>query len=281
MSIQWFPGHMTRAKREMEEKIKQVDCVIELRDARCPISSLNPLLIDLAQNMPRVIVLTKKDMADQKQVVKWLDYLKSDQTAVIALDVLHDDTRTKVVDAVMIAMSDKLERWKRKGIRPRKLKAMIVGIPNVGKSTLINQLAKKKLMVSANRPGVTMALKWANVHPQLDVLDTPGVLWPKFDDPQVGIKLALAGSISEKVLPIEELADIAFAYLKDRYPSYLKLRYDSDDKKIEDLLIKIASMRHLVKGDDYRIDEARELFLREIKTGQLGALCFEYVEDLA
>ncbi len=280
MSIQWFPGHMTRAKREMQEKLKQVDCVIELRDARCPYSSLNPLLLELAQNMPRVIVLTKKDMADIKQVEAWMDYLKKDETEVISLDVLHDNTRQRVVDAVMVAMTQKLERWKRKGIRPRKLKAMIVGIPNVGKSTLINQLAKKKLMVSANRPGVTMSLKWANVHPQLDVLDTPGVLWPKFEDQQVGINLALAGSISEKVLPSEELAQIAFDYLMDRYPNYIENKYEIKAETLEALLIQIAKLRHLVKADDYRIDEARDVFLRDLKTGVLGPLCFEYVEDL-
>lgn len=281
MSIQWFPGHMTRAKREMEEKLKQVDCVIELRDARCPYSSLNPLLLELAQNMPRVIVLTKKDMADLKELEKWAKYLKKDETEVIILDVLHDNTRQKVVDAVMVAMTQKLERWKRKGIRPRKLKAMIVGIPNVGKSTLINQLAKKKLMVSANRPGVTMSLKWANVHPQLDVLDTPGVLWPKFEDEKVGIHLALAGSISEKVLPTEKLAQIAFDYVNERYPLFFKNKYEITPKNLDELIIQIAKLRHLVKANDYRLDEAREVFLRDLKTGQLGPLCFEYVEDLA
>ncbi len=281
MTIQWFPGHMTRAKREMEEKLKQVDCVIELRDARCPYSSVNPLLLDLAKQMPRVIVLTKKDMADSKEVDKWVKHLKADEVEVISLDVLHDNTRQRVVDAVMVAMTTKLERWKRKGIRPRKLKAMIVGIPNVGKSTLINQLAKKKLMVSANRPGVTMSLKWANVHPQLDVLDTPGVLWPKFEDEKVGINLALAGSIAEKVIPSDELALIAFNYLNTRYPDYIENRYQIKTDQINDLYLQISKLRHLVKADDYRLNEARDLFLRELKTGVLGPLCFEYVEDLA
>lgn len=281
MSIQWFPGHMTRAKREMEEKLKQVDCVIELRDARCPYSSLNPLLIDLAGSIPKVIVLTKKDMADEKEVDNWLSYLKNDHTVVIALDVLHENTRDLIVQAVLKVMTPQIEKWKRKGIRPRKLKAMIVGIPNVGKSTLINQLAKKKLMVSANRPGVTMSLKWANVHPQLDVLDTPGVLWPKFEDQKVGVHLALAGSIAEKVLPTEELAQIAFDYLSERYPLFIKQKYEIEPKDLSELLIQVAKLRHLIKGDDYRIDEARETFLRDLKTGLLGPLCFEYVKDLA
>lgn len=281
MTIQWFPGHMTRAKREMQEKLKQMDCVIELRDARCPLASLNPLLLDIAQNLPRVLVLTKKDLADLKALAKWMIYLKDELTTVIALDVLHDDTRERVVEAVLEVMQPKIERWKRRGIRPRKMKAMILGIPNVGKSTLINQLAKKKLMVSANRPGVTMSLKWANVHPLLDVLDTPGVLWPKFEDQEVGIRLALAGSIREKVLPSEKLAKIAFDFLELHYPHALKARYDFKGKNLEELLINIAKSRHLIKADGYRLDEAQEIFLREVKTGQLGRMCFEYVEDVA
>lgn len=278
MNIQWFPGHMTRAKREMQEKLKQVDVLIELRDARCPISTLNPLIIDLAKNMPKLIVLTKKDMADPKALDAWMTYLKDEQTEVIALDVLKDATQSRVIESVLKVMQPKFDRWKSRGIQARKIKAMVAGIPNVGKSTLINQLAKKKIMVSANRPGVTMALKWANVHPKLDVLDTPGVLWPKFDDPKTGIVLALSGSIAEKVLPTQELAIYAYDFMCKYYAHLLK---GFDTSSFDAFILDLAKQRNLVKNDDYRISEAQEVFLRELKTGKLGAVCFEFVEDLA
>jgi ribosome biogenesis GTPase A len=278
MNIQWFPGHMTRAKREMQEKLKQVDVLIELRDARCPLSTLNPLILDLAKNMPKLIVLTKKDMADAKALEAWMSYLKDEQTEVIALDVLKDATQSRVIEAVLKVMQPKFDRWKSRGIQARKIKAMVAGIPNVGKSTLINQLAKKKIMVSANRPGVTMALKWANVHPKLDVLDTPGVLWPKFDDPKTGVVLALSGSIAEKVLPTQELAIYAYDFMCKHYAHLLK---GFDTTSFDTFILDLAKQRNLVKNDDYRISEAQEVFLRELKTGKLGAVCFEFVEDLA
>lgn len=278
MNIQWFPGHMTRAKREMQEKLKQVDVLIELRDARCPMSTLNPLILDLAKHMPKLIILTKKDMADPKALEHWILYLKDEQTEVLALDVLKDATQTRVIEAVLKVMQPKFDRWKSRGIQARKLKAMVAGIPNVGKSTLINQLAKKKIMVSANRPGVTMALKWANVHPKLDVLDTPGVLWPKFDDPKTGIVLALSGSIAEKVLPTQALAMYAFDFMMQHYPQLIKM-YDCSS--FDHFILDIAKQKNLVKNEDYRINEAQEAFLRDLKTGKMGAVCFEFVEDMA
>lgn len=278
MNIQWFPGHMTRAKREMEEKLKQVDVLIELRDARCPLSTQNPLILELSKNMPKLIVLTKKDMADPKALEAWMKHLKDEQTEVLALDVLKDATQSKVIDAVLKVMQPKFERWKSRGIQARKIKAMVAGIPNVGKSTLINQLAKKKIMISANRPGVTMALKWANVHPKLDVLDTPGVLWPKFDDPKTGIVLALSGSIVEKVLPSQELSIYAFEFLMKHYPNLLK---GYDCSSYDAFILDLAKQKNLVKNEDFRLTEAQEAFLRDLKTGKLGAVCFEFVEDLA
>lgn len=281
MSIQWFPGHMTRAKREMQERLKMVDMVIECRDARIPMASINPLIFELAKDKPKLIVLSKLDMSDSKATLEWMKQLASENTIVLALDLLNDDTRKKVVDACLLVMKPKFERWKARGIGARKIKAMVVGIPNVGKSTLINQLAKKKVMTTADRPGVTMSLKWANVHPQLDLLDTPGVLWPKFDDPQTGIHLALAGSISEKVLPIDELAYIAFDFVLKHYPHSIKNRYEYNGSDPKEFFEHICKLRLYIKKDELQIEQAYNTFLRELKQGTLGPMSFEYVQDLA
>lgn len=281
MSIQWFPGHMTRAKREMQERLKTVDMVIECRDARIPMASINPLIFELAKDKPKLIVLSKLDMSDPKATADWMKQLSSENTVVLALDLLNDDTRKKVVDGCLLVMKPKFERWKARGIGARKIKAMVVGIPNVGKSTLINQLAKKKVMTTADRPGVTMSLKWANVHPQLDLLDTPGVLWPKFDDPQTGIHLALAGSISEKVLPIDELAYIAFDFVLKHYPHSIKNRYEYNGSDPKEFFEHICKLRLYIKKDELQIEQAYNTFLRELKQGTLGPMSFEYVQDLA
>ena len=281
MSIQWFPGHMTRAKREMQERLKMVDMVIECRDARIPMASINPLIFELAKDKPKLIVLSKLDMSDPKATAEWMKHLSNENTIVLALDLLNDDTRKKVLDACLLVMKPKFERWKARGIGARRIKAMVVGIPNVGKSTLINQLAKKKIMTTADRPGVTMSLKWANVHPQLDLLDTPGVLWPKFDDPQTGIHLALAGSISEKVLPIDQLAYLAFEFVLKNYPESLKDRYDFVGTDPKDFFEHICKLRLYIKKDELQIDQAYKTFLRELKQGTLGPMSFEYVQDLA
>ena len=281
MSIQWFPGHMTRAKREMQERLKMVDMVIECRDARIPMASINPLIFELAKDKPKLIVLSKLDMSDPKATAEWMKHLSNENTIVLALDLLNDDTRKKVLDACLLVMKPKFERWKARGIGARRIKAMVVGIPNVGKSTLINQLAKKKIMTTADRPGVTMSLKWANVHPQLDLLDTPGVLWPKFDDPQTGIHLAFAGSISEKVLPIDQLAYLAFEFVLKHYPESLKDRYDFVGTDPKDFFEHICKLRLYIKKDELQIDQAYNTFLRELKQGTLGPMSFEYVQDLA
>lgn len=275
MTIHWFPGHMTKAKREIQQRLDMVDCIIELRDSRCPYSSRNPMIDELRQNKPRVIVLTKKDMADPLKTSGWIQALSNDETVVIALDLLREETRKMVVDAVIKVMAPKFDRWKARGIQPRAVKAMVLGIPNVGKSTLINQLAKKKMMTVANKPGVTMALKWAKVHPQLDVLDTPGLLWPKFDDPQVGIRLALSGSIAEHVLPLDELAQIAFNFLNEQYPQAISQRYKAEVTDLETLLVHIAQTRGFYRHGELHIEEAKATFLRELRQGDLGRISFE------
>jgi ribosome biogenesis GTPase A len=275
MSIHWFPGHMTKAKREIESRLSMVDCIIELRDSRLPLSSRNPLIDELGKDKPRLIVLTKKDMSDPLKTAEWVKKLQETNTVVISLNLLKDDTRKLIVDGVLKVMEPKFERWKSRGIQPRAVKAMVLGIPNVGKSTLINQLAKKKLMTVANKPGVTMALKWANVHPKLDILDTPGLLWGRFEDHEVAIKLALSGSIAEKVLPIEELCDEGFKFILKDYPLALSQRYGYEGSDLTEFLTVIAKKRGYVQNGEYKLNESMVTFLRELRQGDLGPMSME------
>ena len=271
MNIQWFPGHMTRAKRDVQAMMERVDFVIEIRDARCPMASRNPLVEELIQQKPRLILLNKRDMADEEQTKAWIKHLSAEAT-VLAIDAHHDEVRTLVVDASMKVMQPKLDRWKAKGIHARRFKAMVLGIPNVGKSTLINQLAKKRIMTTADRPGVTMALKWANVHPKLDILDTPGILWPKFEDPQVGLILALSGAIKESVLSSQSLAHEAFTWLQSHYPNAIQHSYGLNEGN--------ADVFFQVLQDKFGLQTltlSYERFLRDLKQGRLGPISFEHV----
>jgi len=275
MSIHWFPGHMTKAKREIEARLSMVDCIIELRDSRLPLSSRNPLIDTLSKDKPRLIVLTKKDMADPAKTSQWVKTLSEDNTVVIVLNLLKDDTRKLVVEGVLKVMEPKFARWKARGIQPRAVKAMVLGIPNVGKSTLINQLAKKKLMTVANKPGVTMALKWANVHPQLDILDTPGLLWGKIEDHEVALRLALSGSIAEKVLPTEELAQVAFDFIMKNYPNALHARYHYEGTDYTAFLNHLAKARGYIQNGELKLNESMVTFLREFRQGDLGPMSLE------
>jgi len=277
MTIQWFPGHMTKAIREIQEKLadKGIDMVIELRDSRIPFSSRNPLIDTLSAKMPRLVVLTKKDLADPETIKAWTAKLSSDTVTVIALDVLRDDTRSLVVEGCLKVMQKKFDRWKEKGIRPRKIKAIVLGIPNVGKSTLINQLAKRKMMTVANRPGVTMALKWANVHPQLDILDTPGLLWPKFDDKQIALNLALTGSIADKVLPIEDICIYAFDYITKHYLNAISNHYHLDQSDGHAFFEALARQRGCMRDNQVLLAMSYQIFLKDLRAGDLGRISFE------
>lgn len=277
MTIHWFPGHMTRAKREIEEKVKMVDMIIECRDSRIPLASQNPLLQTLTQNKPRLIVLTKKDKADPLETERWIKELSKNGTLVIAIDLFHDDVSKRIVEGCKLVMKPKFDRWISKGIRPRSIKAMVLGIPNVGKSTLINQLGKRKVMVTADRPGVTMSMKWAKVHPDLDLLDTPGVLWPKFDDKEVAMNLALTGAIKENVLPLEEIAFAGYQFICQYYPDRLQKKYDTE--YLADpvaFFTEIATRRSYFKNKEADFDRAMGAFLRELRQDSLGRVTFEH-----
>ena len=280
--IQWFPGHMTKAKREMQEKLKMVDMIIELRDARIPYASKNPMIEELCQQKPRLIILSKKDKADVAETKKWVKKLSNELTYVLALDILKENITKSVVEASQKLMQAKIERMKRRGIRPRALRAMVVGVPNVGKSTFINRISKKKIAVTGDRPGVTRVLQWSKVNQDLELLDTPGVLWPKFDDEKVGLLLAVTGAIRDEILPLEEVAAWAMQFLIDYKKELLEKRYEVEvcDNPYE-MFERIARKRGFLKGQD-TLDMKRciETFLKEIRGDKLGCITWEQADEM-
>lgn len=274
--IQWFPGHMTKAARQMEENLKKVDFVIEIRDARIPDSSRNPMLDGIIHTKPRLIILSKKDKADPELTKEWITYLEKDNVRVIALDLVHENYKAAIVQASKTLCASFIEKQKRRGIKPRALRAMVCGIPNVGKSTMINTLAKRKAAKTADKPGVTKSLQWIKLDKDLELLDTPGVLWPKFDDQQIGLKLALLGSIRDEVVTMDELAMFAAEWLMENNPSSLIETYgikiqDTPWHTLEQVAIKRG---YLQKG---QIDENRLMnsFVKDMRENKCGLITWE------
>lgn len=283
VNINWFPGHMTKAKREMQEKLKLVDLVIELRDARIPDASKNPLIDELIQSKPRLICLTKSDKADEFETRKWIKHLTNENSAVITINTLKDPVGKIITQQALELMHEKIHRQISKGIKPRAIRAMVVGVPNVGKSTLINRIAKKKAVQAADRPGVTRALQWVKVSNELELLDTPGVLWPKFEDYQIGMLLAISGAIRDEILPIEEVATYAMEFLMENHPELLAKRYDIElgDKPYINFE-RIAIKRGLLKANG-EWDEKRviDMFLKEVRSDLVGRVTWELVPELS
>lgn len=275
--IQWFPGHMAKAKRQMEENLKKVDFIIEIRDARMPYSSKNPLIDEMVHQKPRLVILSKKDKADPKRSEQWIQAMNNEQTRAIAIDLIHDNFRSRIIQESLELNRAFIEKQKKRGIRPRALRAMIVGIPNVGKSTLINSLAKRKAAQTGDKPGVTKSLQWIKVGPELEVLDTPGVLWPKFESQQSGLILAALGSIKDDVVHMDDLALYCCQYLMDHQPEALLQTYGLSqlEETPWETLQAIARKRGwLLKGD---IDENRTMrtFIQDIRSSKLGRITWE------
>lgn len=277
LNINWFPGHMTKAKREMQEKLKMVDMVVECRDARVPNASKNPLLDELIQHKPRCIILTKTDKADPKETEKWIARLQNDTTKVLGCNILKDNM-SQILSAVSKeVMASFIERQKRRGINPRAIRIMIVGIPNVGKSTLINRVAKKKAAVAADRPGVTRSLQWVKINRELELLDTPGVLWPKFEDEKVGLCLGISGAIKDEILPLEDVCLFGLDYCMKYYPHCLEKRYEIElsEDAVENLR-RIAKKRRCLKAaNELDEEKAISLFIREARDGLIGRISWE------
>ncbi len=272
--IQWFPGHMTKAKRMMESQIKLVDVVVEMLDARIPRSSTNPMLQDILGNKPKVIALNKVDMADKLQTEKWLEKLKHSGLPVCQVDCATGKGVKQLISAVQLAAKPVLDKWLKKGVRNRPVRVMIVGIPNVGKSTLINRLVGKNKVVAADRPGVTRGQQWVTIAKGLELLDTPGVLWPKFDDPAVGFGLAVTGAIKEDVFDREQATELLLEFLLRKYPQELQTKYAvslGQDDDVNAVMANIAVARGCLKsGGLLDIDKVIQLVLRDFRAGRLG-----------
>ena len=272
MNVQWFPGHMVKALKEIYEKQKMVDMIIEIVDSRAPLSSRNPELVNI--NKPRLILMSKKDYADLNVVNEWIKHFTDKEVVVVAQDLINGFNLREIVNACNELMKSKFERDARRGIKNRTIRAMVVGIPNVGKSTFINKMARRKAAKAGNQPGLTKAQQWVKTE-NIELLDTPGVLWPKFESKDIGIKLALIGTIKEQILNINELSTLCYKFLEEYYPEKLNKRYNLecvDDKIFEN----IASRRGLLKSNgELDIDKAKYLLLKEFKEGIICKVCIE------
>lgn len=277
-NIHWFPGHMQKATREIEERVKIVDVIIELLDARAPLSSRNEKLYKITQNKKRVLILTKKDLADDAITEKWKEYFTSLNYQVVCAD-LNEKKLIKIIEEkINILGRDKREKEIKKGMKPQPIRAMIIGIPNVGKSTLINRISKRNAASVQNTPGHTKSQQWIKVDNSFELLDTPGILPANYENKEYAIKLALVGSIRETILPIEELADILLNYLRKHYPETIKNRYvidfnDEDDNN--SILCKIALKRGLLLKQEPDVSKASSLLLKEFRDGILGHISLE------
>ncbi|MGZ4161222.1 MAG: ribosome biogenesis GTPase YlqF [Neobacillus sp.] len=283
MTIQWFPGHMAKARREVTEKLKLVDIIFELVDARIPYSSRNPMIDEIIQHKPRLVLLNKADMADKEATREWISFFAEQGIRALAINSQAGEGMRDIAQASQEILKEKFDRLKAKGVKPRAIRAMIVGIPNAGKSTLINRLAKKNIARTGNTPGVTKSQQWIKVAKEMELLDTPGILWPKFEDQEVGMKLAITGAIKDTLLNLQDLTVYSIRFLEQKYPERLKERYqfDSVPEDVVEVFDHIGKLRGCLMGGglvDY--DKVAELVIREIRSEKFGPLSFERPGDL-
>ena len=284
MNIQWYPGHMAKAKRKITEELKLVDIVIELLDARIPMSSRNPEVNEIVGNKKRIIVLNKSDLADPSVNAKWLDYFNRENTRAILVNSLKGNGLKNVLSASKQLMKEKLDRLKSKGLLVKTTRALIIGIPNVGKSTFINRLAGRSAAQTGDRPGVTKSKQWIKVSAELELLDTPGILWPKFEDKRAGMYLAFTGAIKDEILDVNELAQNLLKVLAEKFPEKLKSRYKLEDIPEgiapEELLKSIGRKRGcIIAGGEIDVLRASAMLLDEFRGGKIGAISLESPED--
>lgn len=280
MHFQWYPGHMTKAKRMMQENMKLIDLVIELVDARVPLSSRNPDIDELGKNKARMILLNKADMAEEKWNDAWTEYFKAKGYHVVKVNSKKGTGIKSIQGVIAEACQEKIERDRKRGILNRPVRAMVVGIPNVGKSTFINALAGKAAAKTGNKPGVTKGKQWIRLNKSVELLDTPGILWPKFEDQEVGLRLAFIGSIKDEILNTEELAAELIGFMNRNHPGVLEEKYSIDgDANAYVMLEQIAHSRHcLVRGSELDTDKAASLLLDDFRNGRIGRFTLEYPE---
>lgn len=281
MHFQWYPGHMTKAKRQMQEDIKLIDLVIELVDARIPLSSRNPDIDELGKNKSRLILLNKADLADETQNQAWAAYFKEKGFFVVKLDARKKGDMKAIQNIIQEACKEKIERDRRRGILNRPVRAMVLGIPNVGKSTFINTFAGKACAKTGNKPGVTKGKQWIRLNKNVELLDTPGILWPKFDDQMVGLRLALIGSIKDEILNIDELSLEFIKYMQANYPGLLAQRYQVDEtKEAADVLGQIAVNRKCIqRGEEPDYSKAANLLIDDFRSGRIGRITLEVPKE--
>lgn len=279
VAIQWFPGHMSKARRQVQENLKYVDFVIELVDARLPISSRNPMLDKIIGDKPRLIALNKADLADRNAVKPWVEFFEKQGIIALAINSKEAHTAKRLTVAAKTLMADKLARNAERGIQNSSLRTMIVGIPNAGKSTLMNRLAGKKVAVTGNKPGVTKGQQWLRTNKELEILDTPGILWPKFEDDQVGLKLALTGAIKDQLLPMDDVTIFGLQYFLENYQAATmkRLRMKEADLELEipDLIMELT--KRFGFRDDY--DRFYQIFVKDVRDGRMGEYCLDKVSD--
>ncbi|MBO0927392.1 ribosome biogenesis GTPase YlqF [Staphylococcus sp. 30400_3112M30941] len=284
MVIQWYPGHMAKAKREVSEQLKKVDVVFELVDARIPYSSRNPMIDEVINQKPRVVILNKKDMSNLKEMSKWEQFFIDKGYYPVAVDAKHGKNLKQVEAAAMKATAEKFEREKAKGLKPRAIRAMIVGIPNVGKSTLINKLAKRSIAQTGNKPGVTKQQQWIKVGNALQLLDTPGILWPKFEDEEVGKKLSLTGAIKDSIVHLDEVAIYGLNFLIQNDIERLKAHYKieiPEDAEILAWFDAIGKKRGLIRrGNEIDYEAVIELIIYDIRNAKIGNYCFDIFKEM-
>jgi ribosome biogenesis GTPase A len=289
MTIQWFPGHMTRARRQIQEKLKLIDVVIELLDARIPMSSRNPMIDEILQNKPRLVLLNKHDLADPAVTAEWVAYFADKGLQALPVDSANGNQTKDIMVRCKELFGDKIATQVRKGINPRPVRALIVGIPNVGKSTLTNRLAGKKIAATGDRPGVTKGQQWIKVGSEMELLDTPGILWPKFEDQLVGMRLAATGAIKEELLNIADIALYVVRYLTVHYGASMQERFSieklPDDPQDTDAMIEVMEAigrkrGALISGGRVDLEKASLTILRELRAGKMGRISLESPSDV-
>ena len=278
MNLQWYPGHMTKAKRQMQEDLKLIDLIIELVDARIPLSSRNPDIDELGKNKARLILLNKSDLADERYNEQWSAYFQKKGFYVVKVNAKSGAGLKSIQGVFQEACKAKFERDRRRGIKNRPIRAMVVGIPNVGKSTFINSYAGKACAKTGNKPGVTKGKQWIRLNKTLELLDTPGILWPKFEDQEVGKRLAFIGSIKDEILNLEELSLELLDYIRTNYPGLLNTRYGIEEEGTPvSLLEAVADKRKcLIRGQEIDYAKAAGIVMEEFRNGKIGRITLEF-----
>ena len=276
-NYQWYPGHMTKAKRMMQEDIKLIDLVIELVDARIPLSSRNPDIDELGKNKARIILLNKSDLADGRQNKLWMEYFTGKGMHALEINSKTGAGVKAIQGVVQEACKEKIERDRKRGILNRPVRAMVVGIPNVGKSTFINSFAGKACAKTGNKPGVTKGKQWIRLNKSLELLDTPGILWPKFEDQTVGLHLAMIGSMNDEIVHLDELAYELIKYIASNYEGLLEKRYEIEvqEDAYDTLKAICVSKRCFLKGEELDIMKASSMVVEDFRNGRLGRISLE------